>query len=165
MQLRAGILTVSDRGSRGERDDTSAAAIRELLATIDASVVHYDVVADERQQIAAALIAWCDEGGVDCVLTTGGTGLAARDVTPEATLDVIERVAPGIAEAMRTEGMRHTPRAMLSRGVAGVRGATLIINLPGSEKGVRESLAVVLPVLAHAAELLGGQTEHPPSDG
>ncbi len=162
MQLRVGILTVSDRGSRGERDDTSAAAIREMLASVKATIVRYDVVPDERQQIAATLIAWCDDGGVDCVLTTGGTGLASRDVTPEATIDVIDRAAPGIAEAMRAEGMRHTPRAMLSRGVAGVRGATLIINLPGSQKGVRESLAVLLPVLEHAADLLRGETEHPP---
>jgi molybdenum cofactor synthesis domain-containing protein len=106
---------------------------------------------------------WCDPGVADVVLTTGGTGLAPRDVTPEATLDVAERTAPGIAEAMRAEGMRQTPRAMLSRAVAVVRGRTLIINLPGSEKGVRESLGAVLPVLSHAVELLRGQTEHGPN--
>ncbi len=161
MPLRAAILTVSDRGSRGERVDTSAAAIRELLGTIDAEVVRYEIVPDERQRVAATLAAWCDAGGIDCLLTTGGTGLASRDVTPEATLEVAHRLAPGIAEAMRAEGMRHTRRAMLSRAVAAVRGATLIINLPGSEKGVRESLAAVLEVLPHAADLLRGDTEHP----
>ena len=122
------------------------------------------MLADERDQIAARLRAWCDVGNIDVVLTTGGTGLSARDVTPEATLDVAERLAPGIAEAMRLEGIRHTDRAMLSRGVAVLRGRTLIVNLPGSEKGVRESLSVVLPVLPHAVDLLRGHTEHKQSD-
>src|SRR6185295_5325554 len=116
--LRAAILTVSDAGSRGERVDTSGAAIREMLATIGADVVRYEIVPDERERIAATLRAWCDGGDIDLVLTTGGTGLAARDVTPEATLDVAHRIAPGIAEAMRAEGMRQTPKAMLSRAVA-----------------------------------------------
>jgi molybdopterin adenylyltransferase len=163
MPIRAAILTVSDAGSRGERADTSGPAIRELLATIDATVERYEIVPDERQQIAATLAAWCDEGGLDLLLTTGGTGLAARDVTPEATLDIAHRLVPGIAEAMRAEGMRHTPRAMLSRGVAVTRGGTLIVNLPGSEKAVRESLSAVLGVLPHAVELLAGVTEHPKS--
>jgi molybdenum cofactor synthesis domain-containing protein len=157
---RAAILTASDRGSRGERADTSGAAIRELLASIGVEVARYEIVPDERDQIAAKLRAWCDAGDIDLVLTTGGTGLAARDITPEATLDVAERIAPGIAEAMRAEGMRHTPKAMLSRAVAVVRGRTLIINLPGSEKGVRESLGAVLAVLPHAVDLLRGDTEH-----
>lgn len=160
MTIRAGILTASDKGSRGERADTSGAAIRELLAGIGGEVARYEVVPDDRGRIAATLRAWCDAGELDLVLTTGGTGLAARDVTPEATLDVAERLVPGIAEAMRAEGMRHTPMAMLSRGVAVVRGRTLIVNLPGSEKGVRESLGAVIGVLAHAVELLRGQTEH-----
>jgi molybdopterin adenylyltransferase len=159
--IRAGILTVSDAGSRGEREDTSGAAIRELLAGIGAEVARYEIVPDEAARIAAALRGWCDAGGIDLILTTGGTGLAARDVTPEATLQVAERFAPGIAEAMRAEGMRHTPKAMLSRAVAVVRGRTLIVNLPGSEKGARESLGAVLPVLPHAVELLQGVTEHP----
>jgi molybdenum cofactor synthesis domain-containing protein len=159
--VRAAILTVSDTGSRGQRADTSGAAIRELLASIGVEVTRYEIVPDERDQIAAKLRAWCDAGDLDLVLTTGGTGLAARDITPEATLDVAERVAPGLGEAMRAEGMRHTPKAMLSRAVAVVRGRTLIINLPGSEKGVRESLAAVLDVLPHAADLLRGHTEHP----
>jgi len=161
--IRAGILTVSDAGSRGEREDTSGAAIRELLVGIGGEVARYEVVPDERDQIAATLGAWCDASDVDLnlILTTGGTGLAARDITPEATLDIAERLAPGIAEAMRVEGMRHTPKAMLSRAVAAIRGRTLIINLPGSEKGVRESLGAVLDVLPHAVELLQGVTEHP----
>jgi molybdenum cofactor synthesis domain-containing protein len=163
MNLRAAILTVSDAGSRGEREDTSGAAIRELLVGIGGEVVRYEVVPDERGQIAAKLRDWCDAGGIDIILTTGGTGLAARDVTPEATLDIAEREAPGIAEAMRAEGLRHTAKAMLSRAVAVVRGSTLIVNLPGSEKGVRESLGAILDVLPHAADLLRGVTEHPPS--
>jgi molybdenum cofactor synthesis domain-containing protein len=157
--VRVGILTVSDRGSRGERADTSGAAARELVVGSGGEVVRTAIVADERAQIAARLREWCEEG-LDLILTTGGTGLAARDVTPEATLDVAERLAPGIAEAMRAEGLRHTQRAMLSRAVAAVRGSTLIVNLPGSEKGVRESLGAVIEVLPHAVELLRGATEH-----
>lgn len=158
--IRIGILTVSDAGSRGERTDTSGAAIRELIAPLDGDVVRYEIVPDERDQIAAMLRAWCDSGDVELVLTTGGTGLSARDITPEATLDIAERMAPGIAEAMRAEGMRHTPKAMLSRAVAVVRAKTLVVNLPGSEKGVRESLAAILEVLPHAVDLLRGNTEH-----
>jgi len=161
MTLRAAILTVSDSASRGARVDTSGAAIRELLVGIGGHIVHAEVVPDERPRIAAVLRAWCDAGDLDLILTTGGTGLAARDVTPEATLDAADRLAPGIAEAMRAEGLRHTPMAMLSRAVAAVRGRTLIVNLPGSEKGARESLAAVLGVLPHAVDLLRGQTEHP----
>jgi molybdenum cofactor synthesis domain-containing protein len=158
--MRVGVLTVSDRGSRGEREDTSGAAIRELVVGNGGEVVRAHVTPDERDQISAVLREWCDAGDLDVVLTTGGTGLAARDVTPEATLDVAERLVPGVAEAMRAEGLRHTPRAMLSRGVAVMRGHTLIVNLPGSEKGVRESLGAVLEVLPHAVELLRGHTEH-----
>ena len=159
--IRAAILTVSDAGSRGEREDTSGAAIRELLVGIGGEVARYEIVPDERDRIAAKLREWCDGGDVDLIITTGGTGLAARDVTPEATLDVAERLAPGLAEAMRAEGLKHTPKAMLSRAVAVVRSRTLIVNLPGSEKGVRESLGAVLQVLPHAVELLQGVTEHP----
>ena len=158
--FRAAILTVSDAGSRGERADTSGDAIRGLIVGAGGEVVRYAIVPDERDQISATLRTWCDDRIADVILTTGGTGLAARDVTPEATLDIAERLAPGIAEAMRAEGLRHTPKAMLSRAVAVVRGATLIVNLPGSEKGVRESLGAILDVLPHAAELLRGQTEH-----
>ncbi len=156
--IRCAILTVSD--SRTEADDTSGAAIREVLVGIDGEVAHYQIVRDERDQIADTLCNWCDAGDVDLILTTGGTGLAARDVTPEATLDVVERLAPGIAEAMRAAGMLHTPRSMLSRAVAGVRGRTLIVNLPGSEKGARESLAAIIVALPHAADLLRGDTAH-----
>lgn len=165
MTIRAGILTTSDRGSRGEREDTSAAAIRELLDGIGAQVVRYQIVPDDREIIADRLCAWADSGEVDLILTTGGTGLAERDVTPEATRDAIDREAPGIAEAMRAEGLRRTPMAMLSRAIAGVRGRCLIVNLPGSERGARESLSAILPALPHAVELLKGQTEHRSSEG
>lgn len=158
--IRAAILTVSDKGSRGERDDTSGAAIRELLEGIGAQIVRHDVLPDERWRIAQTLRVWCDAGDVDLIVTTGGTGLAARDVTPDATAEIAERRVPGIGEAMRAAGMRQTPMAMLSRGIAVVRGATLVINLPGSEKAVRESLASVLEVLPHAVQLLQGDTEH-----
>ena len=160
MAMRVGILTVSDAGSRGERVDTSGAAIRELIEGVGGEIACYAVVPDERDEIASTLREWCDGGEVDLVLTTGGTGLAARDVTPEATLDVAERLAPGIAEAMRAVGMRITPMAMLSRAVAVLRGSTLIVNLPGSEKGVRESLGAIIEVLPHAVQLLRGDTEH-----
>ena len=160
MPLRAAILTVSDQGSRGERVDTSGPAVRHLLAQLGAEVTHYDVVPDERERIAAVLRAWCDAGDLDVVVTTGGTGLAARDVTPEATGDVSERLVPGLAEVMRAEGLRHTRNAMLGRGIAAVRGRTLIVNLPGSERGARESLGAILDVLPHAVELLRGVTEH-----
>jgi molybdenum cofactor synthesis domain-containing protein len=161
--MRVAILTVSDKGSRGERADTSGDAVAEMIAGASGEIVAREVVADEREQIAAMLCAWCDGGAADLILTTGGTGLATRDVTPEATHDVAERDVPGIAEAMRAEGLRHTPRAMLSRAAVVVRGRTLIVNLPGSEKGVRESLGAVIDVLPHAVELLRGVTEHPPS--
>jgi molybdopterin adenylyltransferase len=160
MAIRVGILTVSDAGSRGERIDTSGAAVRQLVEGIGAEVAQHAVVPDERDRVASTLREWCDGGTVDIVLTTGGTGLAARDVTPEATLDVAERLAPGIAEAMRAAGLRATPMAMLSRAAAVVRGSTLIVNLPGSEKGARESLAAIIDVLPHAAQLLQGDTEH-----
>jgi molybdenum cofactor synthesis domain-containing protein len=123
-------------------------------------IVEYVVSPDERAVIADQLRAWCDGGAVDLVLTTGGTGLTRRDVTPEAVGDIAERTVPGIAEAMRAEGLRHTPKAMLSRSVAVTRGRTLIITLPGSERGARESLEAVIEVLPHAVELLRGVTEH-----
>lgn len=158
--MNVGILTVSDKGSRGERDDTSGDAIRGLIVGAGGEVLRYEIVPDEADAIAGRLRAWCDAGDLDAILTTGGTGLAARDITPEATMSIAERVVPGIAEAMRAEGLKHTPRAMLSRSVAVVRGSTLIVNLPGSEKGVRESLGAILDVLPHAVALLRGDTEH-----
>ena len=163
--IRAAILTVSDAGSRGERADTSGPAIREMIEATGGAIAETAIVPDERDGIAAQIRTWCDRGDIDLILTTGGTGLAARDVTPESVLDVAERIVPGIAEAMRAEGLRHTPKAMLSRSVAAVRGRTLIITLPGSEKGVRESLGAVIGVLPHAVDLLRGVTEHPPAPG
>lgn len=152
--MNVGILTLSDKGSRGERQDTSGPAIAELLAPLGAAVIRQAILPDDLDGIAALLREWADRGDLDLIVTTGGTGLAPRDVTPEATLRVVDRLVPGMAEAMRAEGLKHTPMSMLSRGVAGVRGRTLIVNLPGSEKGVRESLAVLLPVLPHTVELL-----------
>jgi molybdenum cofactor synthesis domain-containing protein len=152
--MRAGVLTISDKASTGERVDTSGAAIAELLGSIDASIERTDVVPDEAPQISDTLRSWADSGELEIIITTGGTGLSPRDVTPEATAEVIERLAPGLSELMRSEGLKHTPMAALSRGVAGVRGRCLIVNLPGSEKGVRQSLAAVIDILPHAVEIL-----------
>jgi molybdenum cofactor synthesis domain-containing protein len=154
--MNIGVLTLSDKGARGERQDTSGAAIGELLAPLGGTVRRYEVLPDDLETIAATLAAWADAGDLDLIVTTGGTGLSPRDVTPEATLRVLDRQAPGLAELMRAEGLRHTPMAALSRAVAGVRGRTLIVNLPGSEKGVRENLTVLLPLLPHAVQTLRG---------
>ncbi|MCL0082260.1 MogA/MoaB family molybdenum cofactor biosynthesis protein [Dehalococcoidia bacterium] len=153
----AGIITVSDKGSRGERKDESGAVIRDLLSGIGAQVSRYEIVPDERETISARLIEWADGAGIDLILTSGGTGLSPRDVTPEATLAVVERLAPGFSEAMRLESLKKTPMGMLSRGVSGIRGKTLIVNLPGSPKAVRECLEVILPTLPHAIETLRGE--------
>jgi len=152
-----GILTISDKGSRGERQDKSGEAIRKILPSIDARIVNYDIVPDEKELIVRKLVKWVDEDNLDVLITTGGTGLTPRDVTPEATLAVVDRMVPGFAEAMRAESLKKTPMAMLSRAVAGTRGKCLIINLPGSPKAVRECLEVVLPALPHAVETLKGQ--------
>jgi molybdenum cofactor synthesis domain-containing protein len=153
--IRVAILTVSDRAARSAAEDLSGPAIVQIVQEqIKASVTHRQIVADEQALIEAALVAWADSGEIDLILTTGGTGFALRDVTPEATQAVIDRSAPGIAEAMRAASLQVTPHAMLSRAVAGMRGRTLIVNLPGSPKAVRENLAVILPVLPHAVELL-----------
>lgn len=153
-----GILTVSDKCSSGEREDKSGEAIRGILSGIGIHVTEYDVVADERNLISQRLVKWADEDSLDVVLTTGGTGLTPRDVTPEATLAVVDMIVPGFAEAMRAEGLKKTPHAMLSRAVVGTRGKCLIINLPGSPKAVRECLQVVLPALPHAVETLKGES-------
>ncbi|MEW6403289.1 MAG: MogA/MoaB family molybdenum cofactor biosynthesis protein [Chloroflexota bacterium] len=154
MTLRFGILTVSDRSSRGERADASGPALAHLVGTLGWSVARQQIVPDEVSAIQAMLIAWCDSGEVDVILTTGGTGFAPRDVTPEATRAVIQRDAPGLAEAMRAASLAKTPHAMLSRSVAGIRGKVLIVNLPGSPKGATENLETVAPVLNHAVQLL-----------
>ncbi|ABB13870.1 MogA/MoaB family molybdenum cofactor biosynthesis protein [Carboxydothermus hydrogenoformans] len=162
--IKVGVLTLSDKGSRGEREDKSGQVIKEMVREIDGVVVKYEVIPDEYELIVKTLISWCDEEKLDLILTTGGTGLSPRDVTPEATKDVITREVPGIPEAMRMASLAKTNRAMLSRAVAGTRGGTLIINLPGSPKGVRENLEVVLPVIPHALEILqarGGECGQP----
>ena len=153
--MKVGILTVSDKGARGEREDRSGPAIREIMKAAGAQIVRAKIVPDEPDEIRAALVQWSDEG-LDLILTTGGTGFSPRDQTPEATKAVIERETPGIPEAMRRAGMEKTPTAMLSRAVAGIRKATLIVNLPGSEKAVRESLEAVLPAIPHGVEVLKG---------
>ena len=156
--MKFGIVCVSDRCSRGECEDKSGPAIAECVAALSDENA-YRLVPDDIQQIQNALTELSDCFGADVIFTTGGTGFAPRDVTPEATQAVIEKEASGIAEAIRAESLRITPRAMLSRAVSGIRGKTLIVNLPGSPKAVRESIAVVLPVLPHAVELLGGDTQ------
>jgi molybdenum cofactor synthesis domain-containing protein len=157
LTIRLGILTVSDKGSAGERQDTSGAAIREVLASLEVAVERYEIVPDEIDAIASVLRRWADEDKLDVILTTGGTGFDPRDVTPEATLAVVDRLTPGLAEAMRAEGLRHTPNAMLSRAAAGLRGKTIIVNLPGSERAVREGLACLVPVLEHAVRTARGR--------
>ncbi len=160
--ITIGILTISDSVSKEGRQDLSGAAIRSLIAQLPDAIISIEAtIPDEQDQIAALLRAWSDEQQLKLILTTGGTGLAPRDVTPEATKTVIEREAPGIAEALRSISLQYTAMAMLSRGVAGVRGRTLIINMPGSPKAVKECLEYILPVLPHAINLLTeGPKEH-----
>jgi molybdenum cofactor synthesis domain-containing protein len=157
VEIRAAVLTVSDRSARGEREDESGELLAELLREAGAAVVLKEVVADDLEPLAERLRALAERDDVNLVVTTGGTGLSPRDNTPEATRAVIEREVPGLAEAMRAETLRQTPTAMLSRGLCGVRSGALIVNLPGSPKGVRECFAVVRPVLAHAVGLLAGR--------
>jgi molybdopterin adenylyltransferase len=152
-----GILAISDKGSRGERQDKSGEAIREMLSGIDVRVTNYDIVPDEKNSIVDKLVNWADKDNLDVVVTTGGTGLTPRDVTPEATLAVVDRIVPGFAEAMRAESLKKTPHAMLSRAVVGTRGKCLIVNLPGSPKAVRKCLEVILPALPHAVQTLKDQ--------
>jgi molybdenum cofactor synthesis domain-containing protein len=159
--MRIGILTVSDLGAQGRRDDTSGDAILSWSTAMGYEVVVRSVVADDTGLIAGKLARWADSGAVDVILTTGGTGLTARDVTPEATTTILERAAPGIAEALRARAAPRFPRAWLSRGVAGTRGKTLIVNLPGSTGGVKDGLAVLDDILDHAVELVTGRrTDH-----
>lgn len=153
---RLAIVTASDKGSRGEREDTSAGVIRALTAELG-EVVEYKILPDEREELAAELRRLADQRAIDLILTTGGTGLGPRDVTPEATLAVIDRLVPGLAEAMRAASFVKTSHALLSRAVSGIRGRTLIINLPGSPRGVEENLSVILPALPHALAILTGR--------
>jgi molybdopterin adenylyltransferase len=159
--INFGILTISDKGSRGERYDGSGAAIQDRVAILGSRVVRYDIVPDEVDVIRHRLIEWADAGDVDVILTTGGTGLGPRDVTPEATAPILDKLLPGIGEAMRIETFGKTPTAILSRAVAGVRKKCLIINMPGSPNGVRECLEVIVPAIIHAVEIItGAVTEH-----
>lgn len=156
LMITVAVLTLSDKGSRGEREDLSGPAINEMLKGIGAEVKYYEILPDEKEMIKARLVEYAAK--VDLILTTGGTGLSPRDVTPDATQEVIDKEIPGIAETMRSEGMKKTSRSMLSRAVAGVKGQTLIINLPGSPKAVRENLDVILEVIPHAVEKIKGDT-------
>lgn len=158
--IKAGVLTLSDKGSRGERVDLSGPEVIRMLKEIGIETDRCEIVPDEMEIIARKLIEFVDTLKLDLVVTTGGTGVSPRDVTPEATLQVIDRELPGMAEAMRRESMLKTPHAMISRAVAGIRKTTLIVNLPGSPKSVRENLAVILPALKHAIEKIKGD----PSD-
>ncbi len=160
MAIRTAIITLSDKGSAGEREDESGKIVREMIEDIGASAVHYEVLPDDKTRISETLTTLSDSGEIDLILTNGGTGVAPRDVTPEATLAVIDRELPGMAEAMRAESLKKTPHAMISRAVAGIRKQTLIINLPGSPKAARENLAVILPALHHTIEKIKGD----PSD-
>jgi molybdopterin adenylyltransferase len=155
-KLRIGILTVSDRSSQGKRDDLSGPALQEMVQAQGWQIKEFGIVPDEMQMIKEHLVRWSDSNQLDMILTTGGTGFGPRDITPEATQEVIEREAPGIAEAMRAESLRITPHAMMSRSRAGIRGRTLIINLPGSPKAAIENLNVIIPIVEHAVELLSG---------
>ena len=158
--MRTAIITLSDKGSIGERVDESGPVIREMLSHTGASVDHYEILPDDKVRIIAVLTRLADSGTIDLILTTGGTGVAPRDVTPEATRAVIDRELPGMAEAMRAESLKKTPHAMISRAIAGIRKQTLIVNLPGSPKAARENLAVIMPALPHAIEKIKGD----PSD-
>ncbi len=159
--MRFGILTLSDRSARSERPDASGPALAELILSLGWNVAAQQILPDEEDAIRAGLVQWADSGDFDVILTTGGTGFAMRDVTPEATRAVITREAPGLAEAMRAESLKKTPHAMLSRAVVGIRKRTLIVNLPGSPKGAVENLQTILAVLPHAVQLL---TDDPDSE-
>lgn len=154
MTIRFGILTLSDRSARGEREDASGPALASFLHAENCSVIKQQILPDDETVIRETLLQWSERGDVDVILTTGSTGFALRDVAPEATRAVIQREAPGLAEAMRMESLKKTPHAMLSRAVAGIRGRTLIVNLPGSPKGAVENLQTIFPVLPHAVQLL-----------
>jgi molybdopterin adenylyltransferase len=157
--MKLSILTVSDRSARGEREDLAGPKLEQFMTQRGWKLVQKDIVSDEKEEISRKLVEWADGGECDLILTTGGTGFGRRDITPEATTDIIERMAPGLAEAMRIASMSITPHAMLSRSVCGIRGETLIVNLPGSPKAAVENLEVILPALPHAIELLRDDPE------
>jgi molybdopterin adenylyltransferase len=160
VQIRAIVITVSDACSRGERRDESGESLVELLREHNVEILETKIVSDDLDPLVEELRTFAKRDDVNLIITTGGTGFGPRDNTPEATLRVLEREAPGLAEAMRNETLKYTPMAMISRGVCGICSGTLIINLPGSPKAVRESFAVIKPVLTHAVTLLGGDTRH-----
>ncbi len=155
--FKAGILTASDRSHRGEREDKSGRLLKELVESLSAEVVAYHILPDEKKAIQKMLIHMTDIFHCDLILTTGGTGLAPRDVTPEATREILDREIPGIAEAIRAAGLRHKPAAMLSRGLAGTRGKSLVINLPGSPGAVEEAFYILKPIISHTIELIRGE--------
>ncbi|ATW27227.1 MogA/MoaB family molybdenum cofactor biosynthesis protein [Candidatus Formimonas warabiya] len=157
--IKIGVITASDKGARGERVDLSGPAIKEMVASIGGEVIAYAIVPDDQILLQAKLKEYADELRVDLIFTTGGTGFSPRDVTPEATLAVVDRLAPGIAEAMRLASLKITPKAMLSRATSGIRGKTLIVNLPGSPKAVKECLEVILTALPHGIEILRGEAQ------
>jgi molybdenum cofactor synthesis domain-containing protein len=159
-QIHAVVITASDACSRGEREDKSGESLIELLTEIGARIVAKEILSDDLEPLSDKLRDYADRPDVNLILTTGGTGFGPRDNTPEATLRVIERAAPGLVEAMRVQTFKNTPMAMISRGVSGIRSGALIVNLPGSPKAVRESFEVIKPVLGHAIDLLAGETRH-----
>ena len=164
-KINAGVITASDACARGEREDASGAALVQLLTDLGAEIVATKILSDDLDPLIEALIDFADRDDVNLIITTGGTGLGPRDNTPEATQLIIEREAPGMAEAIRGESLKVTPMAMISRGVCGVRSGALIVNLPGSPKAVKESFAVIAPVLPHAMDLLAGRTRHTDEEG
>jgi len=155
--IKAAIITVSDKGSRGQREDLSGDAIKHILKRIKAKIIFYRIVPDEIELIKSSIIEAADQEKTDLILTTGGTGFAERDVTPEATKEVVEKLVPGISEVIRMESFKKVSQAALSRAIAGIRGKSLIINLPGSPKGVRESLEIIINILPHGISILKGE--------
>ena len=156
VDITVAVLTLSDKGSKGKRKDESGLLVQEMLKEIKAEITYYDILPDDKELIKEKLLEYSSK--VDLILTTGGTGLSRRDVTPEATLEILDRQVPGIAEAMRSEGLKITKRAMLSRAVAGVKGRSLIVNLPGSPEAVKESLSIIIETLPHAIEKIKGDS-------
>jgi molybdopterin adenylyltransferase len=164
--IRAAVVTISDKGYTGQREDVSGPVLADLVRQMGAEVVRQAVLPDERDEIVGLLVTLADEMALDLVITTGGTGVTPRDVTPEATKAVIEREIPGLAEVLRFEGYRQTPLAVISRGVAGIRGKTLIVNLPGNPQAVREGMETLTPILPHAVQMIRGEhTEHDHDEG